>query len=167
MAPGCEGNLASSAPSVCQPWARLHTPGKRDLFIKSEEWLTSAASRHLLYILFIHPKPRKLLEHLAKPKPIRKEEEKWLLLKESLNEWCCNPCCTSRGVLRCKSREWGLLLLYDVAVLEKHSLLFTPEDAWTRNARLLGAMLHVLNVVIEAPHMKSMRTKKKPDLTSR
>lgn len=58
-------------------------------------------------------------------------------------------------------------MLYDVAVLEKHSLLFTPEDAWTRNARLLGAMLHVLNVVIEAPHMKSMRTKKKPDLTSR
>lgn len=58
-------------------------------------------------------------------------------------------------------------MLYDVAVLEQRSLLCTPEDAWTRNAHLLGAMLHVLNVVIEAPHMKSMRTKKKPDLTSR
>lgn len=87
-------------------------------------------------------------------------------LKGELEWMGSNPCCTSRGILRCKFREQGPLLICYLAVLEKCSLFYTPEDAWTRNTYLLCATLHVLNVVTEALHMKSMQTKKKPDLIS-
>lgn len=55
-----------------------------------------------------------------------------------------------------------MMLLFWSSVLS-----FAPLKMHGPEMPILGAMLHVLNVVIEAPHMKSMRTKKKPDLTSR